>query len=64
MRERRIESGTLSIQSLRLKFDLDESGAPVDCSDEMQTEANHLVAEVCCLLTYVFIPTNLFLCSS
>ncbi|CAE6457234.1 unnamed protein product [Rhizoctonia solani] len=45
MRERRIENGTLSIQSLRLKFDLDESGAPVDCSDELQTEANHLIAE-------------------
>lgn len=46
MRERRIESGTLSIQSLRLKFDLDDTGAPVDCSEELQTEANYVVAEV------------------
>ncbi|CAE7079676.1 unnamed protein product [Rhizoctonia solani] len=45
MRERRIDSGMLSIQSLKLKFDLDESGAPIDCSDEVQAEANHLVAE-------------------
>ncbi|KAH7343532.1 RNB-domain-containing protein [Rhizoctonia solani] len=45
MRERRIENGTLIIQSLRLRFDLDESGAPIDCSDEVQTEANNLVAE-------------------
>jgi protein SSD1 len=46
MRERRIDNGTLSIQSLRLKFDLDEAGAPVDCSEELQTEANYLIAEV------------------
>lgn len=45
MRERRIDNGTLSIQSLRLKFDLDEAGAPTDCSDELQSEANYLVAE-------------------
>ena len=45
MRDRRIENGTLSIQSLRLKFDLDEAGAPLDCSDERQAEANYLVAE-------------------
>ncbi|KAJ1308908.1 hypothetical protein OPQ81_004593 [Rhizoctonia solani] len=45
MRERRIENGTLSVQTLKLKFDLDESGAPIDCSDEMQTEANYLVSE-------------------
>ncbi|KEP54322.1 putative cell wall biogenesis protein phosphatase SSD1 [Rhizoctonia solani 123E] len=45
MRERRTDNGTLSVQSLKLKFDLDESGAPVDCSDEAQTEANYLVAE-------------------
>ncbi|KAG8764016.1 hypothetical protein FRC11_006287 [Ceratobasidium sp. 423] len=45
MRERRIENGTLSIQSLKLKFDLDESGAPIDCSDAVQTEANYLVGE-------------------
>ncbi|CAE6465446.1 unnamed protein product [Rhizoctonia solani] len=45
MRERRIENGTLSIQSLKLKFDLDESGAPIDCSDQVQTGANYLVAE-------------------
>ncbi|QRV72666.1 hypothetical protein RhiJN_00680 [Ceratobasidium sp. AG-Ba] len=45
MRERRIENGTLSIQSLRLKFDLDENGAPTDCSDELETAANSLVAE-------------------
>jgi exoribonuclease R len=48
MRERRVDGGTLSTQSLRLKFALDEAGSPTDCSPELQSEANYLVAEVCC----------------
>ena len=44
--ERRIESGTLRVESYRLSFELDDSGAPVDCNPYIRTEANSLIEEV------------------
>ena len=46
LREQRFENGTLSLESLRLSFDLDEDGIPVDCGQYRQTDANFLVKEV------------------
>jgi protein SSD1 len=46
LREQRSENGTLSLESLRLSFDLDENGIPVDCGQYRQTNANLLVKEV------------------
>lgn len=46
LRVQRFESGTLSLESLRLAFDLDENGIPVDCGQYRQTDANFLIKEV------------------
>ncbi|KAK7470586.1 Translational repressor [Stygiomarasmius scandens] len=41
----RKENGVLSLDSLRLEFDLDDKGMPVDCWQHEQTEANSLIRE-------------------
>jgi protein SSD1 len=45
LRAQRFENGTLSLESLRLSFDLDKNGTPVDCGQYRQTDANFLVKE-------------------
>lgn len=64
--ERRVENGTLRIESYRLSFDLDENGAPVDCQPYVRTEANSLIEEVCWFrrLSLLFICSDTFPCSS
>jgi protein SSD1 len=46
LRAQRFENGTLSLESLRLSFKLDDNGMPVDCGQYKQTDANFLVQEV------------------
>ncbi|KAI8376769.1 hypothetical protein EDC96DRAFT_436068 [Choanephora cucurbitarum] len=45
MRERRFESGALSINSIRLSFKLNELGEPCDVSIYQQKDANRLIEE-------------------
>jgi protein SSD1 len=42
----RKENGTLSLESLRLEFVLDDKGMPEDCWQHENTEANSLIREV------------------
>jgi protein SSD1 len=46
LRARRFENGTLSLDSLRLQFKLDDNGLPVDCGQYERTDANDLIEEV------------------
>jgi len=46
LRTQRFEKGTLSLESLRLAFVLDENGTPTDCGQYRQTDANSLIKEV------------------
>ena len=46
MTARRLENGSLRVNSYRLTFDLEEKGAPVDCSAYNYTDSNSLVEEV------------------
>lgn len=43
---RRVDNGTLRVDSYSLTFQLDESGSPVDCAAPDRTEANSLIEEV------------------
>ncbi|PPQ94041.1 hypothetical protein CVT25_009889 [Psilocybe cyanescens] len=45
LRARRFENGTLSLESLKLSFKLDENGLPTDCGQYERTEANTLIEE-------------------
>ncbi|ESK96057.1 cell wall biogenesis protein phosphatase [Moniliophthora roreri MCA 2997] len=45
LRAQRLENGTLSLESLRLEFKLDDNGMPADCWQHQRTEANDLVQE-------------------
>ncbi|KAH7914175.1 SSD1 protein [Hygrophoropsis aurantiaca] len=45
LRSRRFQDGALSLSSLRLSFELDENGLPVDCGQYETTDANELVEE-------------------
>lgn len=45
MRAARFANGTLSLESLRLSFQLDENGLPSDCGQYARTDANELVEE-------------------
>jgi protein SSD1 len=45
MRARRFKDGTLSLDSLRLSFKLDDNGLPTDCWQYTRTDANELVQE-------------------
>lgn len=46
IRAQRFDNGTLSLESLRLTFELDENGIPVDCGQYRQNDANSLIKEV------------------
>lgn len=46
MAERRIENGALRIDKLKLNFQLNDKGLPVDCSAYERKAANSLVEEV------------------
>lgn len=46
LRARRFANGTLSLDSLRLQFKLDDNGLPVDCGQYERTDANDLIQEV------------------
>ncbi|KAJ7283592.1 SSD1 protein [Mycena rebaudengoi] len=45
LRARRFANGTLSLDSLRLQFKLDDNGLPVDCGQYERTDANDLIQE-------------------
>ncbi|RDB22631.1 Virulence protein SSD1 [Hypsizygus marmoreus] len=45
LRAQRFANGTLSLDSLRLAFKLDDNGTPVDCGQYEQTDANSLIEE-------------------
>nr|GAT59474.1 cell wall biogenesis protein phosphatase [Mycena chlorophos] len=45
LRARRFENGTLSLNSNRLSFKLDERGMPVDCWQYERADANELIEE-------------------
>ncbi len=47
LRAARFENGTLSLESLRLEFKLDDNGHPTDCWQHTRADANDLVQEVC-----------------
>lgn len=47
LRTQRLENGTLSLESLRLQFKLDDEGMPVDCGQYEHTDAHKLIQEVC-----------------
>jgi protein SSD1 len=46
LKERRSQSGTLSLQSVRLSFKLDKNGLPIDCAPYDRYDAHGLVEEV------------------
>lgn len=46
MRNRRVNNGTLSLESVKLNFVLDEQRLPTDCSPYDRTEAHEMVEEV------------------
>jgi protein SSD1 len=46
LRDARFEAGALSLESLRLHFELDASGMPTDCGQYLRTEAHELIQEV------------------
>ncbi|KAJ2450902.1 hypothetical protein EV183_003961 [Coemansia sp. RSA 2336] len=45
MRQRRFDEGALSLNRVRLSFDLDESGAPCDCRSYPIRDSNRLIEE-------------------
>lgn len=45
IRARRFQNGTLSLESLRLSFKLDENGMPTDCGQYQRNDANELIEE-------------------
>ncbi|KAG6816929.1 hypothetical protein H0H87_001631 [Tephrocybe sp. NHM501043] len=45
LRAFRFENGTLSLESLKLSFDLDDNGLPSDCGQYKRTDANFVVEE-------------------
>lgn len=46
LRASRFENGTLSLESLRLEFQLDDNGLPTDCGQHVRADANDLIEEV------------------
>lgn len=53
LRERRFEKGTLSLNSIKLWFKLDDDGNPIDNGIYKIKEANKLIEEVISILTAV-----------
>ncbi|KAJ2558923.1 hypothetical protein EV175_000573 [Coemansia sp. RSA 1933] len=45
MRKRRFENGALSLSSVKLSFELDSSGEPIDCSPYAIKDSNRLIEE-------------------
>ncbi|KXN89637.1 DIS3-like exonuclease 2 [Leucoagaricus sp. SymC.cos] len=45
LRHERFRNGALSLDSLRLNFQLDENGLPLDCGEYEILDANHLIEE-------------------
>ncbi|KAF8205029.1 SSD1 protein [Pholiota molesta] len=45
LRAQRFQSGTLSLESLKLSFTLDENGLPTDCGQYERKEANTMIEE-------------------
>ena len=45
LRDRRFDEGALKIDSIRLSFNLNEDGIPIDCMAYQQREANRLIEE-------------------
>lgn len=45
LRTARLENGALTLESLKLKFALDENGLPVDCGSQERVDANFLIEE-------------------
>ncbi|KAJ7638869.1 SSD1 protein [Roridomyces roridus] len=58
LRARRFENGTLSLDSLRLQFKLDDNGMPIDCGQYQRTEANELIEEFM-LLTNIAVAQHI-----
>lgn len=50
LRERRFRNGSLSADTPKLTFILDDSGKPIDCDQAVSSDANALVQEVCLYL--------------
>jgi protein SSD1 len=59
LRAQCFKNGTLSLDSPRLVFDLDENGNPVDCGQYKQTDANYLIREVCYSIIADIPPLNM-----
>ncbi|EIN10370.1 RNB-domain-containing protein [Punctularia strigosozonata HHB-11173 SS5] len=45
LKERRTQNGSMSLQSIRLKFTLDKNGLPIDCAPYERYDAHSLVEE-------------------
>ncbi|KAJ7368360.1 SSD1 protein [Mycena albidolilacea] len=58
LRARRFQNGTLSLDSLRLQFKLDDHGMPVDCGQYERTDANDLIEEFM-LLTNIAVAQHI-----
>lgn len=58
LRVARFANGTLSLQPLRLSFQLDENGLPTDCGQYERTDANELVEEFM-LLTNIAVAQHI-----
>ncbi|KAJ7591044.1 SSD1 protein [Mycena floridula] len=46
LRDQRFENGTLSLESSRLQFKLDDDGSPLDCGQYERTDAHNLIQEL------------------
>ncbi|KAJ7179085.1 SSD1 protein [Mycena filopes] len=58
LRAKRFENGTLSLDSLRLQFKLDDRGLPIDCGQYERTDANDLIEEFM-LLTNIAVAQHI-----
>ncbi|KAF8897586.1 SSD1 protein [Infundibulicybe gibba] len=58
LRGKRYENGSLSLESLRLRFKLDDNGMPVDCGQYERTDANNLIEELM-LLTNIAVAQHI-----
>lgn len=47
MRARRIENGAMVVSSLKVSFEFDAQGRPVDCQTYQKGKASTIVEEVC-----------------
>jgi protein SSD1 len=70
MRKRRFDNGSLTLNSIKLWFKLDEVGNPIDSGTYLLKDANRLIEEVHCLSNYstcywqtLLLVTNLLLAS-